>query len=119
MNETPTPGSTWLHRNGIAYTVLFIANHATDRPALYPQMVVYQGANGNIWARRLDDWHRSMTKKENAMTEEQQLHEAEARVAVLKAALTLLEALNRLTDQVVVLIEQAKKEAALDKERPS
>ena len=27
----------------------------------YPVMVAYQGENGNKWARKLSDWHRSMT----------------------------------------------------------
>ncbi|WP_419900623.1 DUF1653 domain-containing protein [Roseomonas sp. USHLN139] len=55
----PEPGSTWQHRNGQLYAVLCIANEF-DEPR-YPKTVVYQGQNGKIWARRFDDWHRSMT----------------------------------------------------------
>ena len=54
-------GSLWQHHNGNHYRVLHIANHASDRPDQYPKMVVYQGENGNVWARPLSDWHRSMT----------------------------------------------------------
>ena len=55
---TPEPGSRWRHRNGTPYTVLHIANQSGND--LCPQMVVYQGPNGKVWARRVDDWHRSM-----------------------------------------------------------
>lgn len=56
-----TPKSRWKHRNGNVYTVLFIANHASENEERYPKTVVYQGENGNIWSRPLSDWHRSMT----------------------------------------------------------
>jgi hypothetical protein len=57
----PKIGSRWRHRNGARYTVLLIANGATSRPDEYPVTVVYQGdANGFVWSRRADDWHRSM-----------------------------------------------------------
>lgn len=62
--ERPQIGSKWRHRNGILYTVLFIANELDD--GRYPLTVVYQGPNGKVWARRADDWHRSMTKEVNA-----------------------------------------------------
>lgn len=55
-------GSEWQHKNGNIYTVLCIANEPDDER--YPKTIVYQGANGNIWARRYDDWNRSMTKIE-------------------------------------------------------
>lgn len=54
----PTPGSTWRHYNGNLYRVIHIANEPDDDR--YPKMVIYQGVNGRIWARRADDWHRSM-----------------------------------------------------------
>jgi hypothetical protein len=54
------PGSVWKHHNGNVYKVILVANHASDRPK-YPLIVVYAGANGNVWARPLSDWHRSMT----------------------------------------------------------
>ena len=56
----PEPDTHWVHRNGNVYEVLHIANHASDRPE-YPKLVVYQGDNGNVWARPLSDWHRSFT----------------------------------------------------------
>ena len=61
MSDTrPEPGSIWRHYKGAFYSVLFIANKpGNDR---YPETVVYRSdANGNIWARPLSDWHRSMT----------------------------------------------------------
>ena len=55
----PEPGSYWQHTTGTVYQVLFLANlHNNPR---YPRTVIYQGPNGNLWARRADDWHRSMT----------------------------------------------------------
>ena len=56
-----TIGSRWQHHNGNIYTVLHIANHASDHEDRYPKTVVYQGENGNVWSRPLSDWHRSMT----------------------------------------------------------
>lgn len=60
--EVPKVGSAWRHKNGNAYRVVAIANncdaHFSER---YPVTVVYQGENGKMWARRADDWHRSMT----------------------------------------------------------
>jgi hypothetical protein len=58
-NMMPMPGSVWRHYNNSIYTVLHIANEPDDER--YPATVVYQGTNGKVWARRLDDWHRSMT----------------------------------------------------------
>lgn len=55
----PAIGSHWRHYNGTPYTVLHIANEPGDER--YPCMVIYQGPNGKVWARRADDWHRSMT----------------------------------------------------------
>lgn len=61
MEEKPsvTPGSVWRHYNGSIYTVWAIANPDNPPGDDKPPTVVYIGANGNIWARRLDDWHRS------------------------------------------------------------
>jgi NTP pyrophosphatase (non-canonical NTP hydrolase) len=55
----PEPGSYWEHTSGTVYQVLFLANlHNNPR---YPRTVIYRGPNGNIWSRRADDWHRSMS----------------------------------------------------------
>lgn len=56
----PLIGSKWRHRNGIEYIVLHLANEYNEER--YPLTIVYQGPNGKVWARRMDDWHRSMTK---------------------------------------------------------
>lgn len=62
------PGSRWRHYNGNEYTVLVLTNEYTEHPETYPITVIYQGANGRIWSRRLDDWHRSMTRIEAIRT---------------------------------------------------
>ena len=55
-------GSRWIHKNGNMYTILTLANQESTRLDEYPIMVVYQGDNGFIWTRKLNDWYRSMTK---------------------------------------------------------
>lgn len=55
----PLENTKWRHYNGCIYTVLYIANEPNEER--YPMTVVYQGSNGKVWARRADDWHRSMT----------------------------------------------------------
>lgn len=58
-------GTQWTHRNGNTYTIVVLANCDGDDPAKntkYPPTVVYSGNNGKVWARRIDDWHRSMTR---------------------------------------------------------
>lgn len=60
-----SPGTRWQHRNGVRYTVLFIANSHTEFPDKYPATVVYIGPNGRLWARTLEGWYKSMTKLEN------------------------------------------------------
>lgn len=57
----PGVGTVWQHRNGNRYTAIGILNAHTEQPDKYPVMVSYVGSNGRTWARRLDDWHRSMT----------------------------------------------------------
>lgn len=62
MSDKPPPadGSLWIHYNGNVYRVICLTNKPnTER---YPLMVVYQGKNGELWSRRADDWHRSMTE---------------------------------------------------------
>ena len=66
MNQDPEAGQVWRHRNGNRYCVIAIANASgsPERQAKYPVTVVYQNvSNRTIWARRLDDWHRSMTRE--------------------------------------------------------
>lgn len=59
MPDIPEEGSWWEHRNGNRYMVIAVVNESdTER---YPLTVVYRGENGKWWARRADDWHRSMT----------------------------------------------------------
>jgi hypothetical protein len=54
-------GSTWAHHSGREYRVLILANTETARPEEYPITVIYQGANGHIWAKPLDNFLAKMT----------------------------------------------------------
>ena len=56
----PKRGDVWRHRNGIDYTILHVTNIGHVRED-HPPDIVYQGENGNVWSRRLSDWHRSFT----------------------------------------------------------
>lgn len=57
--KTPGKGEIWVHRNGIPYEIVSIAN---DPPAEnHPLYVIYRGGNGKYWCRPLSDWHRSFT----------------------------------------------------------
>jgi hypothetical protein len=57
MNIIPKIGSKWIHHNalGIEYTVILIANTSNDNPR-YPITVIYQGDNGNVWAKPLKNF---------------------------------------------------------------
>ena len=59
VNPEVTPGSVWRHYNGGVYAVHGIANKDNPPDDDKPPTVVYMGANGQLWTRRLDDWHRS------------------------------------------------------------
>lgn len=64
--RTPQQEDVWQHRSGNKYRVVHIANLPNDER--YPQTVVYVNmANLSVWARRLDDWHRSFTFVENPL----------------------------------------------------
>lgn len=63
-DKTPEAGEVWLHKNGIPYRVLFLANDG--RRGSYPVSVVYEGSNGKRWVRELSDWHRSFSEKEKS-----------------------------------------------------
>ncbi|HEP8722238.1 TPA: hypothetical protein VDU44_000093 [Pseudomonas aeruginosa] len=54
------PKSRYIHRNGVEYEVVMIANGESTNPK-YPPTIVYRGvANGKVWARPACDWDRSM-----------------------------------------------------------
>lgn len=63
--SAPAPGSTWRHRNGAEYRVLFVTNrhHASDA---HPPDVVYESLDHpeRKWSRPLADWARSFTPKQ-------------------------------------------------------
>lgn len=49
----PSPGSTWRHYKGVLYTVLAVAEYTESGECL----VIYQAAEGPVWARPMDLWH--------------------------------------------------------------
>lgn len=60
--EYPEIGSIYKHHNGNEYTVLQIANtHAESED--YPITVVYQGNNGKVWAKTLDNFNNKMKRE--------------------------------------------------------
>lgn len=48
------------HHSGNVYTILHIAN-SIAKDEKFPETVVYQGANGNIWCRPLADFEKKFT----------------------------------------------------------
>jgi hypothetical protein len=70
----PEINSSWKHHNGNHYTVLHIANEPDEER--YPCMIVYQGTNGKVWARKATDWHRSMTLQEFQSDASEAIHSA-------------------------------------------
>lgn len=72
-----TPKTVWQHTNGTHYVVELIANNQGDDPSKrekYPPMVIYRTLRSDkFWARRLDDWHRSMTPISGRLYEDEPL----------------------------------------------
>lgn len=59
----PQPAEIFSHKNGIEYTVLYIANSHINSED-YPETVIYQNnQNGNIWAKTLIDFKEKMKKE--------------------------------------------------------
>lgn len=57
-------GAVCRHHSGKVYTVLEIANTAPSeafRKPEFPPIVVYVGANGNVWARPYSEFIRKFT----------------------------------------------------------
>jgi len=68
--KLPTIGSEWKHHNGNLYTVIAHANTSVPSTGKYPWTIVYRNsANGTIWSRQFNDWHRSMTLWNDAPTQ--------------------------------------------------
>lgn len=57
--KIPAPSDRYRHANGIEYTVVGITNEHSDR-AEYTPKVVYQGDNGRLWDKPLEDFMRKM-----------------------------------------------------------
>jgi hypothetical protein len=61
MSEYLNTLSIWKHFNGNYYRVLMMANTESKNQSQYPTSVVYQGQNGHIWSRPLNNWYKSMS----------------------------------------------------------
>lgn len=60
-------GRQYVHyKNKNTYTVVALTNlnGSFERLEDHPIDVIYMGYGGDIWSRRLDDWDRSFTLKE-------------------------------------------------------
>jgi len=60
------------HHSGRFYRPTLVANGLTSRPHKFPVTVVYQGTNGLVWARPLDEFVEKMTLVEWPSAWEQQ-----------------------------------------------
>ncbi len=49
-------GMVCRHHSGRVYTVLHVTNDVSNPKPNFPVTVVYLGANGNMWSRRLDEF---------------------------------------------------------------
>lgn len=49
------------HLNGNKYTVIMLANLDSARPE-YPITVVYQGDDGKVWAKDLNNFNKKMSR---------------------------------------------------------
>jgi hypothetical protein len=58
--QIPDIGSTWLHHENVEYKVIQIANEYSNDFNLLPLTVIYQGSNGHIWAKTLDEFFSEM-----------------------------------------------------------
>lgn len=58
---TPRKGQIYQHINSNIYTIIAIANEHSLRPE-YPPSVVYQGENGLVWCKPLENFQRKMTR---------------------------------------------------------
>lgn len=53
-------GRFWRHPNGLEYKVVTVANgHSMHKS--YPVSVVYEGPNGKIWVKEIENFLRNMT----------------------------------------------------------
>lgn len=49
------------HLNGNEYTVIMLANLDSARPE-YPITIVYQGSDGRVWAKDLNNFYKKMSR---------------------------------------------------------
>jgi hypothetical protein len=59
IQEKPIVGKTYQHNNGMTYEVLFIANENSTNEE-YPETVVYQGLNGKVWTKTVENFKLKM-----------------------------------------------------------
>lgn len=54
-------GHRYQHLNGNVYDVIAIANIDSGKPQ-YPLSVVYQGPNGKVWTKTMENFNSKMTR---------------------------------------------------------
>lgn len=52
------PGVVCRHHSGRVYTIVGIANAKSRDSAKFPVLVCYRGANGEVWARPLEEFRQ-------------------------------------------------------------
>ena len=62
-------GKKFKHKNGNVYTILHLTNtdNTIDRQKRHPIQVVYQGEDGKVWSRELEDWNKKFTEVKTAI----------------------------------------------------
>lgn len=96
------PKSRYIHRNGVEYEVVMIANGESTSPE-YPPTIVYRGvANGKVWARPACEWDRSMQLVERPASAYRQFAEADEK---LQSALARVAELERALQTVVNAVD--------------
>ncbi len=111
------PKSRYIHRNGVEYEVVMIANGESTSPK-YPPTIVYRGvANGKVWARPACDWDRSMKLVERPDAVEVAVLELEAAGWRNDDPKASVSSVSALLDRIVGALraENAKLSEALDR----
>lgn len=60
-NDIPKLQERYRHLNGNEYTVIMLANLDSARPE-YPITIVYQGCDGKVWAKDLNNFYKKMSR---------------------------------------------------------
>lgn len=64
--DTLTPGSTWRHHSGRAYTVRMVTNTDASDPLRYPVTVVYTDTKGRVWSKSVPRFLAGMKRVDSS-----------------------------------------------------